>query len=236
MASPEPPHVPVLPPPRFFFGVSLGAGIFFALWTWLVLNGIPIPVVDIDIPALDRKFAEHWQHWSDSHLRMRGFMVFLTDMGGIAAMTLLALMGSIWQTAIKHRALALAWFGIVIGGAILNQGFKEAIGRPRPSNPDAVVHERNNSYPSGHSMGSTVGYGMLAYAILLTQPTRRRRTVTVLLLASVIIAIGCSRIMLRAHWLSDVVAGWTIGVAWLCFCLGLIEWRRVGSMPHRELV
>jgi membrane-associated phospholipid phosphatase len=226
MASPEPPHVPVLPPPRFFFGVSLGAGIFFALWTWLVLNGIPIPVVDIDIPALDRKFAEHWQHWSDSHLRMRGFMVFLTDMGGIAAMTLLALMGSIWQTAIKHRALALAWFGIVIGGAVLNQGCKEAVNRPRPSNPDAVVHERNNSYPSGHSMGSTIGYGLLGYALVLPQRYRPRRVAAILSMIGIVLAVGFSRMYLRAHWFSDVIGGWSLGLAWLFLCLGWLERRR----------
>src|SRR4051794_8872383 len=103
-ASPPPvaesPHVPVIPPPRFFFGVALVSALFFAIWTWLVYGEM--------LPGLDGNCANGCEGWSKSNPGVEGFVVFLTDLGGIAAMTLVAIMGSIWQTAIKHRRLAIA--------------------------------------------------------------------------------------------------------------------------------
>jgi len=227
MASAEPPHVPVIPPPRLFFAVSLGAAVFFAIWSWFVHAGTLQPFDDL--------CAQHWHDWSEAHHGPLGFMIFLTDLGGVAAMTLLAIMGSIWQTAIKHRTLAFAWLGIVIGGALLNQGAKEMFARPRP--PEnlraGVVHERNASYPSGHSMGSAVGYGLLGYALILPQRHRPRRIVAVLLMIAAVLAVGFSRMYLRAHWFSDVVGGWSIGLAWVFLCIGWLErQRRNLTLPH----
>ena len=212
----EPPHVPVIPPPRFFFAVALIAAIFYVLWAWLMLEGTAIK-------AFDRDCAIYWQLWSEAHHAPWRLMVFLTDLGGIASMTLLAIMGAIWQTAIKHRTLAYAWLVIVIGGAALNQGFKSAHDRPRPSNPDIAVLEKNASFPSGHSTSSAIGFGMLGYALVLPQRHRPRRVVAVNLMIAIVLAIGFSRMYLRAHWFSDVIGGWAVGTAWLFFCLGWYE-------------
>ena len=89
-------------------GVALGAVIVFALWTWFMHPWEATP------PDIDANVAHHWEAWSKDHPRMTPFMVFVTDLGGVAAMTLLAIMGSIWQTAINHRTLAFAWLAIVI--------------------------------------------------------------------------------------------------------------------------
>ena len=150
-----------------------------------------------------------------------------TDIGGIASMAMLAIMGAIWQTAIGHRTVALAWLAIMVGGAILNQGSKEIIGRRRPPEPDRAVLERNASYPSGHSMTSAMAYGMLGYALILPQRRRPRRVAVLLLMAGLILAVGFSRMYLRAHWFSDVIGGWAMGLAWLFFCLGWLERRRL---------
>jgi membrane-associated phospholipid phosphatase len=226
MASAEPPHVPVIPPPRFFFGVSLAALLFYTVWSWLVRNDSLQPFDDL--------CAQHWQDWSESNVRTTTFMVFLTDLGGIASMTLLACMISIWQTAIKHRTLALGVFAVVVGGALVNQGFKEGFGRTRPPNPAPVVHEKNASYPSGHSMGCTIGFGLLGYALILPQRRRPRRVIAINFMLVIILAIGFSRMYLRAHWFSDVVGGWSLGIAWLFLCLGWLELRRHRFATHHH--
>ena len=221
----EAPYVPVMPPPRFFFGVALGSAIFFGFWTWFVHPWAkPNPEFDMDL-------AEYWLTFSAEHHRPLGFVIFLTDLGGIASMTLLAIMGTIWQTAIKQRTLAFAWLGIIIGGALINQCIKEGFGRPRPpeSMRESVVHERNASYPSGHSMASTIGFGLLGYALVLPQRHRSRRIAAMTLMIVIVLAIGFSRIYLRAHWFSDVVGGWTAGIAWLFLCLGWLERYRRGQ-------
>jgi undecaprenyl-diphosphatase len=222
MASSEAPPQPTMPAPWVFFCASLAAGAFFAVWSWLVFG-------PDDITAFDKDCAQHWRAWSHEHPGHWQAMVYLTDVGGVAANILLAVVGALWQASLKNRTLALAWIGVVIGGAILNSGTKHFFDRDRPTLPDRAVLETNKSYPSGHSMGSAVGYGMLAYTLMLGERRRWLRILTPLICAALVIGIGFSRFYLRAHWFSDVVAGWSIGLCWLFFCLGWLEhWRGPG--------
>lgn len=213
--------MPVIPPPRFFFITCASLCVFFAAWTWLVFAGY--------LPPFDLRCAEYWHDSVKTTSGSRDVMFFITDLGGIATMTMLTIMGAIWQTGINHRFLAVAWMGVMIGGAFLNQGLKAAFDRERPPVEirDRAVIETNESYPSGHSMTSAIGYGMLAYALVLPQRRRPRRLATMILLTGIVIAVGFSRIYVRAHWFSDVIAGWTLGLAWVFFCVALLERRRL---------
>jgi undecaprenyl-diphosphatase len=206
-----------MPTPRFFFYAALFAGFFFAVWSWL-LFGI------VEIKAFDEDCARFWAE--NARVQRWGFMVFFTDLGGVAAMALLTVVAALWQATHKNRLLALAWIGIAIGGALLNSGLKHAFNRDRPNIPDKAVLETNNSYPSGHAMGSAIGYGMLVYTLCLWQRCRWRRLLILVATACIVLAIGFSRMYLRAHWFSDVIGGWSIGLTWLFFCLAWLEhWR-----------
>jgi undecaprenyl-diphosphatase len=155
-------------------------------------------------------------------------MIFATELGGVAAMTLLAVVGAFWQASLQNRVLAFGWIGILIGCAILNNGSKRVFDRERPPEAirDQVVHEVNRSYPSGHAMGSAIGLGMLAYCLCVWQRNLGMRVLIVLVTLGVVAAIGFSRFYLRAHWFSDVIGGWCLGLTWLFFCLGCLErWR-----------
>lgn len=215
---------PAFPPPRFFFAAALVLLIFSVGWTWFVH--------DHALDAFDLSCAQFWHDFSERYAKSPpgwAFMVYMTDLGGVAAMALLVVMGAIWQTGINHRFLAVAWFLVVLGGAFPNQGLKALFQRPRPGPElrDRAALERNFSYPSGHAMGSTIGYGMLGYALLLPQRRKPRRVATLILLTGIVVTIGFSRIYLRAHWFSDVIAGWAMGLAWLFLCIGLLERRRL---------
>jgi membrane-associated phospholipid phosphatase len=209
----------------------LTAGLSLALaalaWTALVFNP------DSPVPAFDRICALHWRDQQASDSFLWSWMVLLTDLGGVAGMILLTVMGALWQWSIGQRRLALAWIAIAASGAVLNQAIKIALDRSRPSPEwrDRAVLETNQSYPSGHAMGSTIGYGMLAY--LLARRARPRCCVAVVLfLAALVGAIGLSRIYLRAHWFSDVIGGVLVGLSWLCLCWWLLERRGASDLER----
>jgi membrane-associated phospholipid phosphatase len=235
MSTPETPHVPVIPPPRFFFAGALAAALFFAFWAWLSLAEPAGPGAQDTIPKFDWRCAEYWHLETRDHQGLWELMVYFTDLGDVAAMTLLTVMGSIWQTAIRHRFLAIAWLIVICGGGLVNQTAKVFFDRDRPPVEwrDRAVRANNKSFPSGHSMGSVTGYGMLAYALILPQRRRPRRIVTVVFLTSLVLAIGMSRIYLRAHWFSDVVGGWTFGLSWLFLCVGYLEHHRRQMINHK---
>ena len=160
-------------------------------------------------------------------------MIAFTESGGVAAMTILAVLGVVWQ-AWRGRGkarVAIGWALIVIGGALLNQIVKTAVQRERPPPEwrDPVVSETNESFPSGHAMGGTIGIGLLGYAFMLKDRHWRSKLLMILLLGAWVISIGLSRVYLRAHWFSDVLGGFTLGLAWLSLGLGMLEtWRRGG--------
>jgi undecaprenyl-diphosphatase len=76
-------------------------------------------------------------------------------------------------------------------------------------------------------MGSLVGYGMLAYVLVLrVGGPRRTKTLIVLGAALLIAAIGVSRLYLGVHYLSDVLGGYAAGMLWLSLCIVGVEMAR----------
>jgi undecaprenyl-diphosphatase len=209
--------------------MSVCALAVFLGWTVYVQPGVTPSPVDLNIA--------YWMKAStDDHPALRGLFVGLTFLGSPPALALLAGIGVAGSVVAGRKALAVGWLVAAAGGGLLDYAAKKVIDRPRPPEElrDAAVHEQNESYPSGHAMGSVIGFGMVAYAA--TRGVRRRRLRTAICVAcSILIAgIGTSRIVLRAHWFSDVIAGFAIGTAWLFFWILWIEvLRRRAALAER---
>jgi undecaprenyl-diphosphatase len=205
-----------MPRPRVFFGIAVVTGILFAFWTLAVFQ-------TSSIEGFDESCAKTFEEMARQH--RRAFMVTVTELGGVASMILLTVVGALWQASLGNRLVALGWIAVMVGCGILNAGTKHVFDRERPpeSMRDRSVLEVNRSYPSGHAMGSAIGYGMLAYCLFLWLRCWQRRTIIILATIAVVAAIGFSRIYLRAHWFSDVIAGWTLGLTWLFLGLTCIE-------------
>jgi membrane-associated phospholipid phosphatase len=136
-----------------------------------------------------------------------------------------------------YRLLALALS--VGGGALLNLTLKHFFHRQRPVLENPLVTLSSYGFPSGHTMGSTIFYGVLA--LIVTYSIRRwtRRVLVGWAAAFVIALIGTSRIYLGAHYFTDVVGAIAIGLAWLAFSWTGIEtlrrWRgRSFNQPVQE--
>lgn len=113
----------------------------------------------------------------------------------------------------------------------LNHLLKTLVGRPRPGEGVEVLQKVSGlSFPSGHSMTSAAVLGFLAFLSWTYIPHPRLRRCLTFLLALSGLLIGVSRIYLGAHWLSDVVAGWTVGL-----CLALLFAELYKSRAGAEL-
>ena len=153
----------------------------------------------------------------------------VTHLGDTATLTGLGAVVAVALVLAGRRWLALGWVAALAGNGLLNQTLKQIFGRVRPLRADDLVLEPGFSFPSGHSSGSVVAYGMLAYLAFRLLPPRWHLPA---LLAALTLAftVGASRVFLRVHFVSDVLAGFASGLAWLALCvtsIELIRWRQL---------
>jgi len=163
------------------------------------------------VATLDREVAE-WvagsmPSWAEALARpfswLGGWIGMVPISVGVVLLLLVArrVFDTIWA------ALALA--GIHIFSALL----KEVFDRPRPHEGSAVPLPSSDSFPSGHASGAVVTFGVLAALGVERWPERARMLWTgAVLLAA---AVGASRAVLNVHYLTDVLAGFCVGIAWL---------------------
>jgi undecaprenyl-diphosphatase len=119
-----------------------------------------------------------------------------------------------------------------LGGGIVDSLVKILVNRPRPVVDHPVATAMGHSFPSGHAMSSVVTYGALLL-VFLPLVTGRWRHLTVGLISVLILGIGTSRLLLGVHFVSDVVGGWILGLAWLLGAVAVFETWRVDEGKRR---
>ena len=148
--------------------------------------------------------------------RLTGFLGTITSLGNIFLVVLVAVIVGVILFIRKNwwRLLAL-FLGVAIGQAVLNI-LKVIFQRPRPKTEMYVF---SYSFPSGHVFSATVIYGFCIYLTFRFINNATVKWIVATLLALLILLIGFSRVYLGVHWLSDVLAGYATGFAWLLFCI-----------------
>jgi undecaprenyl-diphosphatase len=215
--------------PGEYLGLHLTVGLLLtlaALWVFIaIMRGVHEEYSGLQ--QLDLHVAKEMEFHADGHPALLHTLRAVTVAGGVPAIVLLTVAGFVVLLVRKRFVLATVWVLAAGGGGLFDLIIKQAIGRERPINPDAVVTETNGSFPSGHAMGSVVGYGMLGYLLVLHQRRRRLRLVIIAGLTALVLLIGLSRVYLRAHYFSDVLGGFCIGTVWLTVCVTGLEGYRL---------
>jgi membrane-associated phospholipid phosphatase len=117
-----------------------------------------------------------------------------------------------------HSAIALALVFPVTQGAV--QLVKLIIERPRPAaNSVHLAEAEGFSFPSAHSATSVAVYATIAFILIRASRHGHSRIAIATLAAALVLAVGFSRVLLGAHYPTDVLAGWTFGalVASVCW-------------------
>jgi membrane-associated phospholipid phosphatase len=172
---------------------------------------------------LDTRFAA----WLHDHATS-GWTTFfenVTRLGNIPVLILVTLVAAIvlWRRRLRTELelLLLA----AVGAEILTVGLKLGFERQRPFFPDPLATESTYSFPSGHASVSLAVYGTIGYIVARHASTRRKQIGALAAAAALVLLIGFSRLYLGVHYLSDVIAGFSLGLAWVALCVVLLELR-----------
>lgn len=117
--------------------------------------------------------------------------------------------------SIKVPAIALTSLGLMFG-------LKYLFGRPRPDVP-LIFHAEGLSFPSGHALFSISFYGLLIYIIYKMVANQWFKWTLIIFLFVLAMIIGFSRVYLRVHYATDVIAGFCVGFLWLVFAIWLLN-------------
>lgn len=166
-------------------------------------------IAGLDRPVLDQAIA--WRSPDLDHA-----VTLYTDVGGpvgmpVVATVLTLLMVWRWRSRTPLVLMLIA----AAGSLAMTATGKALIGRARPPLSDAVPpYETSPSFPSGHTLNATVVTAILVYLVLRRLETTRARVTAVVVGAVFALSMGLTRVFLGHHWLTDVVAGWALGLGW----------------------
>lgn len=141
----------------------------------------------------------------------------ITKLGNPGSLILITI---ILFLVIKNKRIKWAIPINLVCSAILNITLKNIIQRPRPIEY-RIIDENGYSFPSGHSMISMAFYGFLIYLIYKNVKNKYIKVISILLLSTLILLIGISRIYLGVHYTSDVIGGFLLAISYLTLYIGV---------------
>lgn len=164
----------------------------------------------LDQPALDRAMALRTP-------TLDTWVTHFTDLGGKVWSPVIALALTLGLLALWRRWTPVVVMAVgTVGALLLTVLGKDLVGRSRPPLIDAVPpYETSASFPSGHTLNTTVILGLAAYLLLIRVSSQAGRVAVVLAAGLLSVAMGLSRVFLGHHWLTDVMAGWLLALGWI---------------------
>lgn len=186
--------------------------IFICMWIFLlsIFLFLCYQITQYEMLSIDTFFIENvvLKGRSD-HLTIlfKGITFFSSVIALIA-------LGIIIFLLIKKKEEKFYFLGHFGSAVALSQGLKFLFQRERPLLIYRLVEETGFSFPSGHSMVGASFYGYLIYLISKSNCSKGRKIALGMILTTLVIGIGFSRIYLGVHYASDVLAGFTLGICY----------------------
>ncbi len=207
------------------FGLHLTVGMVLMLCAAWLFGLIASEVMaNAAITRVDQQLA-HWFHQFAASGWTPLVLAFTDWHHPIGVGVMAAALGVVMYRRRDHYWL-LALMLAVPGGLILNVLLKYIFQRARPAFDDPLVNLATFSFPSGHTSGATVLYGLLAAWLVCLCHGTARRALIVSVAVAMIGLVGVSRLYLGAHYLSDVLAAIAVGGGWLAVCISAVSTLR----------
>ncbi len=187
-------------------------------------------IVEVD-ERLAGWIAEEMPTWAEWLARP------FTWLGGYAGLVPVVGLSLVWLVRQGRRADATILFVVACGIQLLVLASKQGYERARPDAGSAIALPTSFSFPSGHAANGVAIFGLLGLLLAVDAP-RRRHLLAIVAGFALGLAIGASRIVLNVHYLGDVLAGASLGLAWVLACLLVARlvafgpWRRRYDRPR----
>jgi undecaprenyl-diphosphatase len=184
------------------------------------------------LTEFDKQYAPRIYDYAVKHADAWNFAVWITDLGSgrpriivIIGVTLIILLQRQCRLALFFAATQWLLKEVV---ALTKDLFE----RPRPQFEIASYVAGGWSFPSGHATGAMATYGMIAFLVAWRWPGRWYSWLAIGGLASIIIFVGLSRMLLGVHWFTDILGGYLLGLTWVSLCVAVIESQRAKQIPQ----
>jgi membrane-associated phospholipid phosphatase len=216
------------------FALLLLSGLIMSIVVMLILAKIHEEIAQPFLEHVDQYLLQTIHTYDTPALTRLAFT--LTFIGSPAALVPGVLCAAIilWVRKLRHDSVLLI---VAIGGAaLIDTVLKLHFRRIRPNVPWALVREHSFSFPSGHSVGAVVLYGIVTYLIWNHLHDFARRATVIASALLLIAGIGLSRVYLGVHYPTDVAAGYLVGLLWLLPLIGANEYlnREESRRPVRR--
>ena len=169
----------------------------------------------------EKPIQQYFQAWNEGAVHV--FFTYWTELGSRIGIGLVTLLLAVWLGWKQKDFLAMAILALSVAATDrLNVFIKHLVARDRPA-IDPSIDAVGYSFPSGHAMLSIFTYSLAAY--FLTRVIRQKGRSSLVWIAAMVIIIitGISRIVLSAHFPSDVLAGYCLGLVCLIVTIKLYK-------------
>lgn len=200
--------------------------IFAAIFTLLFLYVFEEIIFDGDIPSSDYLILDKLAILRTPFLT--NIMKCITSLGNVTGVVVFLMIVFLILYLLKKRKYIFPILISSVLGEIFVFIIKLIAQRERPSIENALITEKDFSFPSGHTMIAMTVYGLIFYFLVKSSKEKWQKILLSILGVVLVGLIGFSRLYLGVHWPTDVLASYLLGSGWVCFVIGSIQgWKYI---------
>ncbi len=218
---------------------------YAALWLTMLIGGVVVVTLallgyevydnvvdDAGLASLDKPALALAKDLRTPELN--AFVTGYTNIGGGIGMPIVGSLLTLWLIFLSRSWRPLILVGGAAAVSITATAFgKRVVGRTRPDHADAVPpFETSPAFPSGHTLNTTVVIGVVVYLAYLHVHRTIARVGLITAGVIFIVGMGLSRVFLGHHWMTDVIAAWLLGLAWVGVVI--LAHRLFHTLRHRK--
>lgn len=165
--------------------------------------------------------------WINAHIQtlwnpfLNTIIIFITNLGGTMILSISSIVLLIFFVSQNKWRYSTLLITAMTGGKVIQTMAKYVVSRDRPL--DSLIEATGYSFPSGHATMSAIFFTLLIYYFKNHIFDKTKKYLAISICAFLIIAIGFSRVYLGVHWLTDIIAGYALGLFWLTLLILFLE-------------